>query len=975
MIVDPAVLPGLLALALELAALAAFGYVVVRVALRQDDDLSALAQGLVVGPALWGLVVNFVMYAVPGLAGAAVGWGVTLMLGAGLVWRSPDCVRVPARTVAGFAGVILVLGWVALASRQLIGTANPYNDLGMAASVRAGGFPVALPSHPEATGVYHYGANLLVGLLVPPWGPDLAFGWELLSVYAWVSFALVVVAALRQRGSWLTTLALAPLLLSYGRQTFIWNDAGNVMGVLRLPLPTGPPAAGLRASLAETYWAPLEPSGSFLGSLPDVVTPAFALGYAIAVVVLAHAARATRVTLPGSLTLAGLVGFLGLLVTTLAPVVVVLWAGLAAWRLVHVRHDGSAMLASAWPSGAGLAVAGVLLLFGGGALSGIVGGGAGSSGLTWTAGLNAGSWLALGGVEARPGGFGLLRLGPVAVAIAAAALAWRDRLVLALVIGSGLLAVAWVALEYPPRPYDVDRLAGHARNLALVALLLALSGQLVRLESKRWRYAVVGLLVGLLVWPTAAAPARSLGIALGHGVQLANAGWGWEAARAQDDSAALHRQVMPQMSRRVAAYIRAHTAADARVLDTSASLAESAPVRLVTGRPDNWGFDGLRQVSQHWGPEYLDARYYLEPSAFRRLGLAYVYATAAWEAKLPARARHWLADPNYFDPLVRDGDEALYRIQPAFLALQTAPSPNSFEALRAVSPSTLVFLPPQRARENQVRLLRVASALSHTRLAGTVNEEPLHILRTPAPWVVAPPGAQTPDMVALPLLHDAWQYPPSGWREVWRNVPGGVAVYAPPPPGTPVAAAAPSPVSVELSDVHTMAARLTFTARLDVRPPLDWMGQDWVLVPADSSPWAIPELRLDGRPVIEQWFAGQAAAGAETTTHTYTFDARDSSLAVRGAEGGFTTVQASQRVPESSAWMLATRQRWILASKSFTLQTTPPGVWMLALRLNRWVDQGVQEPAFIVPVLRIGVAESGTVSYQVYDVARGWQPA
>ena len=36
-IVDPAVLPGLFLLAAELAVLAGIGYVVVRVALRQDD--------------------------------------------------------------------------------------------------------------------------------------------------------------------------------------------------------------------------------------------------------------------------------------------------------------------------------------------------------------------------------------------------------------------------------------------------------------------------------------------------------------------------------------------------------------------------------------------------------------------------------------------------------------------------------------------------------------------------------------------------------------------------------------------------------------------------------------------------------------------------------------------------------------------------------------------------------------------------
>ena len=60
MALDPTVLPGLLLLTLELAALAAVGFVVARVALRQTDDRLALAQGLVIGPALWGLIVNFV---------------------------------------------------------------------------------------------------------------------------------------------------------------------------------------------------------------------------------------------------------------------------------------------------------------------------------------------------------------------------------------------------------------------------------------------------------------------------------------------------------------------------------------------------------------------------------------------------------------------------------------------------------------------------------------------------------------------------------------------------------------------------------------------------------------------------------------------------------------------------------------------------------------------------------------------------
>ena len=952
MIADPAVIPGLLLLAAQLAALTAVGFVVVRRALRPDDELSALAQGLVVGPALWGLIVNFVMYAVPGLAGAAVGWAVTLILGAALVWRSPGRLRPPARAVAGFAGAVLVLGWAALASRQLVGIANPHIDLGLAASIRAGGFPVSLPWHPEAPASYHYGASLLVGLLAPPLGPDLAFVWELLGVYAWVSFVLVVVTALRQRGSWLAAVLLAPLLLSYGLHTFIWSDPSRIAGILWLPLPAGLPAAGLRASLAGIYWPPFEPVGSRLSALPDVWKPVFPFGYAMAFVVLAHAARSKHATWLGSLTLAGLVGFLGLLVTTLAPVVAVLWAGLDALRLARARGAGAATLALR--SGAGLAVAGLLLLFGGGAISGTLGGGAGSSGLTWARSLDASHWQVLGAFDARRSGVGLLSLGPLAVVGAATALARRDRLALTLAAGATLLVLAWLALDYPSRPQDLDRLAGHSRNLALVALLLALSARLAGWRSRPWRYAAGALFAGLIVWPTIAAPARGLGIALGQGVHLANAGWARPASTEQGAPALSRRERLPGMSSHLAAYIRDHTAVDARVLNGVDAYwlhaASNQTVLMNTGRPNNQGFTGVVQLELDWGPEYLDARHYLEPAAFRRLGLTYVYATDAWAAALPARARGWLADPGLFDLLARDGDEAFYRVRSAFLALKTAPHPASFEALRSVPPGTVVYLPPQPDWRNQVRLLRVASVLSHARLVGTVNPQGLH-LRTSAPWAVAPLGARVPELVVLPLLHGAWLFPPVTWRQVWRNPLDRVSVYALSDAVDPPPDAAPLSVSVRLDDVRAAAEGLTFTATLDARAPHPWTGQDWVLVPTDTSPWAIPVLdRHDGLPVIEQWFAGQAVAGGGTTTHTYVFDARASSLAVRRANGAFTTIEASKRTPS-------------------------PGAWMLALRLNRRADRGVQETAFIIPVLRIEVSNAGTVSsYQVYDTAQGWRP-
>ena len=945
MIVDPGVVPGLLLLAAELAVLAGLGYVVVRVALRQEDELSALAQGLVVGPALWGIVVNFVMYAVPGLAGAAVGWVLMLGLAGGLAWRSPGRLGVSARTLAGFVGAVVVLGYAALASRQLVGIANPYMDLGMAAAVRAGAFPVPVPASPEATGVYHYGASLLAGVLAPPGGPDLAFVWELLGVYAWLSFALVVATALRQRGSWLAALTLAPLLFSYGLHTFVWRAPDGFAGVLSAPVPTGLPSAGLRAALGETYWAASGPFEDRLTALPDLWTPAFPLGYSLMYVVAASAARSDRSTWLGSLTVAGLVGFLGLLVTTLAPVAGVLWAALEGLRLAQARRTGADILAPALRSGAGLALAVLLLLFGGGALSGVVAGGGGAAGLDLTASLDSGHWSVLGSIDVRSGGLGLLELGPVAVAGIAIALRWRDRLVLALAAGAGLLALAWLTLDYPPRPQDLGRIAGHARNLALLALLLALSVRLAGLPSRRWRYAAGALLLGLAVWPTAVAPARSLAGAVGQGVQLANAGRGWGEARERDASAALRRYPMPGVSDSLAAYIRDHVGLDAHVLDPTADLT----VLLNTGRPSNFGFANVVQLAWRPGPEYLDARHYLEPAAFRRLDLAYVFAPDSWVAGLPERARQRLADPGLFDLLIRDGHAAFFRVRPAFLALESAPHPESFEALRgAVAPDTVVYLQPQKRAELQERLLRVASALPQARLVGEANAERLH-LRTPAPWPVEPLGALVPELVALPLLHEAWTYPPAGWREVWRNPAGRVAVYAPALAGDRLAAAA-SPVHVRLTDVLASAAQLRFTATLDAPEQRQWTGQDWVLGPVDASPWGIPVLQHDGQVNIEQWFAGQAGAGAGTTTHTYEFDAHASSLAVRGADGAFATVQASAR-------------------------TSMPGAWMLALRLTRPGELGVPEPAVIVPVVRLEVSDEGIVSaVWVYEAQGGWRP-
>ncbi len=938
MTVDPTVLPGLLLLAAELVALAAVGYVVVRVALRQADERAALAQGLVVGLALWGLIVNFILYAVPGLAGAAVGWGVVLTLGAVLAWRSPDRIRPRPRMVAGFTVAVLALLWVALASRQALSIPDPHTQLGLAASIRAGGFPPELFWNPGTPAPYHHGVSLLVGLLMPPVGPDLAFVMELLGAYAWMSFALVIVTLLLQRASRFAVAVTAPLLLTAGAWTFTWVGEG----LLELPVLAGMPSAGIRASVMDIYWPPAEQSWEVQvwkyreAALPDIWKPGFPLAYALVLIVLERAARASGRSWPATLTLAGLVGFVGLLAASLAPVALALWAGLEAVHLGRDWRARSLARSAVLRSSAGLVLAVLVLLGGGGRFTGLLGGPA-SSGLTLGWNEHQQGWRVLGEVDPRPGGVGLAGVGPLVVAVVAALLARRDRLVLALAVGAGGLALAYLALHYPPYPLDVHRLAGHARNFALVALLLALSVRLAALQP-RWRYAASGLLVVLVIWPTVVSPVRNLGLAVGHGPLLTNAEAG---QRVFSGSTAMGRHVITApISERVAAYVRDHTAVDARILSPS-----PLDMAVATGRPNGSGFVGLIHLVYILGPDYLDALNYLEPTAIQWLGTDYVHATAAWRAELPERARRWLADPGLFEPLMRDGGEALYRVRPAFLELEVLPHRESFEALRqAVPPSTVVALAPQLWLGTQ---LQVASVLSHTQLAGADNTPFLHFL-TPAPWTVEPLGERTPDLVVLPMAVEpwTWMFPSAARRPIWRS--GGLAVYAPTgalapitPPGP---APEPPPVSVRVSGARVDNRRITFTAAFEEHAPERWTGQDWIVVKIDSGPLDIPTGFRNGAngPATVRWFGGLLASGSATRADTYTLDVPASSLAVRDDRGAILPLAASEGRLDA-------------------------GTWILALRLRHEWQPGYWREAAVIPVLRIRVSEAGEVSYQVYD--------
>ena len=298
MTIDPTVLPGLLLFGLELLVLAALGYIVARVALRQTDHRLALAQGLVIGPALWGLIVNFVLHVLPGLAGALAGWLIVLALGAGLAWRWRTALQLSGRTLAGFAGAGTAIFWIALASRQLLIIPDGTIHTTLPATIRAGSWPPKLSWNPDLDLAYHHGIDLLIGLLTPPTGPDLAFTTELFGAYAWTVLILVTATLLTRRGSWVVALALLPLLLAPGAWTLVFGEQPTL---LHIPLPVDVPSAGLRAALSDVYWPPVElPWSSEQHAVPpNIWKPQFSLAYAIAFVALERAACRPRLSWPG----------------------------------------------------------------------------------------------------------------------------------------------------------------------------------------------------------------------------------------------------------------------------------------------------------------------------------------------------------------------------------------------------------------------------------------------------------------------------------------------------------------------------------------------------------------------------------------------------------------------------------------------------------------------------------------------------
>ncbi len=687
---------------------------------------------------------------------------------------------------------------------------------------------------------------------------------------------------------------------------------------------------------------------------PNIWFLRFTLAYGLALTVVERVIDAAQpLAWRTQLTLAALIGFLGLSQESLAVIVLGLWGAVEAIRLVHCRTDRAWILARA-AVGVGTAV--VLLAFGGGVLTGILAGTTGGGvAIGWTA--NPSHFRPSAHMEVLPGGLAALDLGPAILAGAAVLVAVRQRLVLALAAVAAVFLLAALTLEYESAPQNVARLDAHAGNFALFALLVAASVRL-RTARPRWRYPICAALVAAVIWPSVALPLRTLALQVSRGIELANAqpgplhrdvalyraGVGRQTV--EDLTPSQVTQYMPDpppplhtrptgvlAGDQVIRYVQNHTPTDARILSPHPS-----ELTMATGRPNAAGFAGYLHYVERVGPDYQDAYRFLEPSALRRLGFAYVHATDAWVNSLPDWAKDWLDDPRLFELLVRDGKHALYRIRPAFLHLNPKPAPQSFEALRRTIPaSATVHLTDGLQRLNKLRL---ASVLTHTQLTGVIDTSRIHLLpRIP----IDQPGAHVPDVVivARDLSLDLFEH---GYPMVWWDSNAiayatrrSIAPTIDPPP------VAASDFVVRISDVQAAANLVTFTAAFTDHAPQRWTGQDWLVLQLESTPWSWPiNYEDDGYTVAgTQWFAGQIGPSGRTLIRRYEFDALAGTMAVRNASGAQTPVRAS------AAGLV-------------------PGKWALAVRLRRDHLQ-----AAVIPVLKIAVSESGHVAYTAYSGERG----
>ena len=435
--------------------------------------------------------------------------------------------------------------------------------------------------------------------------------------------------------------------------------------------------------------------------------------------------------------------------------------------------------------------------------------------------------------------------------------------------------------------------------------------------------------MGLVTWPTVVSPLRAIGPGLGQGVLLANAGVESLDAEA---TGSWHRAVYPRLrSARLTGYIQDHTDIEARILSPVPTAMSTA-----TGRPNASGFIQAAHLLYEVGPEYQDARRYLEPAALKRLGIAYVHATDAWIEGLPDHARGWLDDPELFEILVRDGGDILYRVRSAFLELEAPPVPASYEALRrSVQSSAVVYIDPAI---QSTFALRAASTLAHAKLVGEVFPGRMH-LRTD--FGIEPLGEHMPDVVVVPHWFTPSMFPPAARQPIWWN--DAVAVFSPDGAIAPIMSFTPGDwlsVTVRVSDVVAANGQIGFSLALSNWEPDRWTGQDWIVV--ETTEAGLPVYPGSGQPAAARWFPGNISSWPAAVEAFYRFDPQTGSLTAGDGSSG--------AVGENDP--------------------LGPGRWTLVLRLIRAVDRGsyvAHEHVGFIPLLHVVISEAGDVEVEIFE--------
>ena len=369
---------------------------------------------------------------------------------------------------------------------------------------------------------------------------------------------------------------------------------------------------------------------------------------------------------------------------------------------------------------------------------------------------------------------------------------------------------------------------------------------------------------------------------------------------------------------RIASWIRENTDVDTRVLSPAPYA-----MTIATGRPNASGFADFLHTRPYTGSGYLDAIRLLEPAALGRLEIDYIHAPDDWSRNLPDRARHWLENPALFEPLILD--RCPHALSGA-ACISRSKRPAGSRVVRGTTTScpanSGVYLSPSSGSLNTFRAVAV---LPHAHLLGSPNRAALHLQ---ADIPTSPLGSQPADLVVTAAQLAPSMFHPSAQRPVFWNEE--IAVYAPGGAIAPVQDPPPRPFTVRVTDARETDGRLAFTATLSETAGEGWTGQDWLVVPADESPWALPRIRPTDP--AAQWYAGQATPQPGSVTHRYVFAPQAVTLSLQGSPSAVVQLDSSGDRLE-------------------------PGVWILAVRLR----SEYQLSAFI-PVVKVVVSQAGDAS-------------